>query len=37
MDNNGDLDYYNGREVDVDYYDGETTDIKLDKNSIEKV
>jgi hypothetical protein len=37
MENEGGLEIYDGREVDVDYYDGETTDIKLDKNSIEKV
>lgn len=37
MENQGGLEPYNGREVDVDYYDGETTDVKLDKNSIEKI
>lgn len=37
MQNEGGLEYYDGREVDVDYYDSETSSVNLDKNSIEKI
>ena len=37
MEQDGNFDYYEGRESDVDYYDGETTDIIFDKKSIRKI
>ena len=33
----GDLLYFDGKEVDTDYFDGETTDVKIDRSSIEEV
>jgi len=34
--NNGDIDYYDGREVNYDVYDSEITDLGIDRRSINR-
>lgn len=37
MEDNGYIDYYDGREVDYDIYDSDINDLILDKSSLQKV
>jgi hypothetical protein len=34
--NNGELDFYDGREVNYDVYDSEITDLGIDRRSINR-
>ena len=33
----GELDWYNGKEIDIDVYDSETNRIKIDRGSFEEI
>lgn len=37
IDNNGDFDYYDGRETDTDIFDSSTDEIRIDRTSFRKI